>query len=468
MPLVLQRWPSALRLDDADVGLIAAMTLGERDLLRPEQKTEFQRIGAFHLLVVSGLSVAIVAAFVYWLLRLARIERVVATLITLPVLVCYALMTGFAVPVERALLMTALYMLANAFMRGRSWLNALGFAALGILLVAPDALFSVSLQMSLLAVMSITGIAVPLLESTLSPYTRGLKELSIIRKDPSFPPKVAQFRVVLRLFAHHLRKFFPLSAARAIVHAALWLWLNFLRLAVVSLILELSLAVPMAVYFHRVTTLSLPANIFTVSLLGILLPLSLVMLASAWISTSIAAIPAAAVALVLHLTAGFVRLLAHLRAAEMRVPPSAPTACLLALACLVTAVLLAYRPVRKFTFAALAATAACGLLALWPVPLHHHPGALEVTALDVGQGDSILVVTPSGRTLLIDSGGPVGIPGLGHSRIICGSAASGISTQSRSPTRTAITWAACPSYSPTFIRRCCGSETIRPSRHTAH
>ena len=37
-----------------------------------------------------------------------------------------------------------------------------------------------------------------------------------------------------------------------------------------------------------------------------------------------------------------------------------------------------------------------------------HPGQLEVTAIDVGQGDSLLVVGPTGRAMLIDAGGPTG------------------------------------------------------------
>jgi len=40
-------------------------------------------------------------------------------------------------------------------------------------------------------------------------------------------------------------------------------------------------------------------------------------------------------------------------------------------------------------------------------PLRARPGVLEVTSIDVGEGDAILLVTPRQRTLLIDSGGPI-------------------------------------------------------------
>ena len=46
-------------------------------------------------------------------------------------------------------------------------------------------------------------------------------------------------------------------------------------------------------------------------------------------------------------------------------------------------------------------------LAFIPAQPKTHPGTLEVTSIDVGEGDSILVVTPQGRTVLVDAGGPV-------------------------------------------------------------
>jgi competence protein ComEC len=49
-------------------------------------------------------------------------------------------------------------------------------------------------------------------------------------------------------------------------------------------------------------------------------------------------------------------------------------------------------------------------MVLWPEPKLVSPGELEVTAIDVGQGDSLLVVGPGGKTMLVDAGGPVGGP----------------------------------------------------------
>jgi competence protein ComEC len=48
------------------------------------------------------------------------------------------------------------------------------------------------------------------------------------------------------------------------------------------------------------------------------------------------------------------------------------------------------------------------MAALWPSAPVVHSGQLEVTAIDVGQGDSLLVAGPAGRTMVIDAGGPTG------------------------------------------------------------
>jgi competence protein ComEC len=52
-----------------------------------------------------------------------------------------------------------------------------------------------------------------------------------------------------------------------------------------------------------------------------------------------------------------------------------------------------------------------------PRPFEYRAHELEITAIDIGQGDSFFVVTPNGRTLLLDSGG---LLGMSHSELDIG------------------------------------------------
>ena len=159
-----------LRLSDDDAVMLAAMTTGDRTYLTHSLRVGFERTGSFHMLVVSGFHLAILAGCVFWIARRLRLPRIPATLVTIGASYGFALFTGFATPVQRSLWMISLYLLGRLVYRERSALNTIGFASLCLLAVSPRSLFDSGLQMTLLAVISIAGVAAPLLQGTVHPY----------------------------------------------------------------------------------------------------------------------------------------------------------------------------------------------------------------------------------------------------------------------------------------------------------
>ena len=212
-----QLWPAS------QATLMDAMVLGEESFLRNSTRTEFQRSGTYHLLVVSGMNLSILAVAIFWTLRRFRVDPALASVATVVVSFAYAFVVGVGAPVWRAALMLAIYFGARLLYRGRNMLNAIGAAAIGVLIADPDALFGASFQLTFLAVVIIGGIAEPLLERSTLPYARGLRSLESKRYDLHLAPKVAQMRLDLRLIGGRLSRFVGNRLARLLPASLAWL-----------------------------------------------------------------------------------------------------------------------------------------------------------------------------------------------------------------------------------------------------
>jgi competence protein ComEC len=398
--------PALLRLSPDDAGMLNAMLFGDRARLTHALRLGFERTGSFHLFVVSGMHVALLAGLLFFLFRRLRLREWLATILTLALVSAYALLTGFGVPVERALLMTAVFLLARLLTRDRNTLNALGAAALAVLIWSPRALFEASFQMTFLAIVAIAGIAMPLGERTFLPYAHAARNLRDPWRDTALPPHLAHFRMMLRLWSESLVDTFG-PRTRNLPAAFIRLTLYAASLALIGLIAEAVMVLPMALYFHRATVFALPANMLSIPLVGVLAPLGLATFLASLINPYLAALPGSALALLLHAITSAIQYISHAQAADLRVPGPTLAHALAALACIAFCCW-AVRRSRALTVAAVFVLPLAAALALWPSPPVVHPSTLEVTAIDVGQGDSLLVVGPTGRVMLIDAGGPTG------------------------------------------------------------
>jgi competence protein ComEC len=401
-----RRLPAALRLTPDDAGMLNAMLFGDRTRLTHSLRLGFERTGSFHLFVISGMHVALLAGLLFWLFSRLRVREWLATALTLALISAYALLTGFGVPVQRALLMTAVFLLARLLSRQRNSLNALGAAALAVLIWSPRALFEASFQMTFLAIVAIAGIAMPLAERTFLPYAHAARNLRDPWRDTALPPRLAHFRMMLRLWSESIADSLT-PRLRSLPAAVIRITLYAAELALIGLIAEAVMVLPMALTFHRATVFALPANMLSIPLVGLLAPLGLATFLASLISPWLAALPGSTLALLLHFITAAIQHISHAQAADLRVPGPTVAHALAALACIAFSCW-AVRRSRRSAVAALVALPLAAAFALWPSPPAVHPNTLEVTAIDVGQGDSLLVVGPTGRAMLIDAGGPTG------------------------------------------------------------
>lgn len=151
---------SALPIDEA--GVIDAVLIGEKSYIPQNIVENYRNSGLAHFLAVSGLHLGTIAGLVFFLVRwlvsffpkiVLRYEsKKIAALFAILFAFIYLLISGMAIPAERAFIMTTTVLVGVIFNRQAISLRMVSFAALMVLIISPSALVSVSFQMSFAAV----------------------------------------------------------------------------------------------------------------------------------------------------------------------------------------------------------------------------------------------------------------------------------------------------------------------------
>ncbi|HEV2196452.1 MAG TPA: DNA internalization-related competence protein ComEC/Rec2 [Candidatus Acidoferrum sp.] len=395
--------------------VLRAMLLGDRSFVDRAESADFQKTGAFHVLVVAGLHVGAIAAVLFWAGRKLRLTRSLTMLFTLALLFSYIAVVEERPPVLRAAVMTAIVVLGGFFFRRLELLNSAAIAALILLIAKPLALRDSSFQLTFVAIGCIAGLAVPWLEKTAQPYVRALRGWRDVTRDGTHEPRAAQFRIDLRSLERWVTARAPQALGKVSgfgLAGGLTLTFRVWELLVVTLALQIGMLPLMARDFHRVSLSAPLVNLAAVPMVGILVPLGFLTLTTGLGLPSIGKLLAAPLTWLTGLLVHVVQWFGHAPRWSYRIPgPPHWLIIFFFLTGAALAICIRFERERRkaFRWGVCFAWLVCAwAIAVFPFNPQWTKGKLELSVLDVGQGDSLFVVSPGGETILIDGGGAFG------------------------------------------------------------
>lgn len=383
------------------LGMTRALLVGDTAMLERVWADDFRRTGTYHALVISGLHLTLLTGWFLFFLRIVSAGVGWSLVLTSGVAWFYTVLAGGGAPVGRAAAGLTLYLAGRCLFREPRVLNLLAAVAIGYVAVDPGSLFEASFQLSFLSVAMIGAVAAPLLERTLDPYARGMRRLGEERWDIHLAPRVASLRIEMRLLAETAYELARLPrrltlglldwSGRAVFYA--------LSLLTVSAVVQAGLLLPMVAYFHRLSVTGLTANLLIVPCMNavVLTGFAAVLTGWHWLGW-VAAVPLQ-----------WARAVAGWHAAlEPPVRLADPPAWLVAAFLVSLVVVWIAMQFSRWRWRLLASSpwfGCLGLLVAQPFEPSREPGHFEVTTLDVGQGDGLLIGSPGGKWMLVDAGG---------------------------------------------------------------
>ncbi len=378
-----------LALPEPQASLAQGVLLGRRSALPDDVRADLNATNTSHLVVVSGSNVVLLSSFCAiafgWLLGRRR-----ALWLSLATVVAYAMLVGLSPPVARATIMGALLIGATMSGRRTSGVTSLLLAAAIMAGIDPAVPRDVSFQLSFGATAGILVLASPLRRRTVDVIGW------LLRRDE-----------VPRWMGSALAEPIAVTVAATLATAPL-----------------------LAMHFGRVSLVTLPANMAIVPVFPLMLGTSALAGIGGLLPFGHVASGAPAYVL-LSYWLRFAAWMADLPGASLSIAGYTTRWLMATYALIGAGLVVSTRMLRRAPQASLAESRPfrwrdAGRRSLWLAPVAvvlvsagwiafgDAPRRLEVTMLDVGQGEAILIETPSGRDVLVD-GGPGGavLRGLG-------------------------------------------------------
>lgn len=363
----------ARALPEPQAGLLTGILLGNERGISPELQGDFSRVGASHVIAISGFNMVIVAGVVVAVLNRVTDRRRVSGAISIVVIALYTLLVGANAAVVRAALMSALLIIGTLLKRRTYVPASLAFAALIMSLHNPYVLWDISFQLSFFATLGLALFADPL----------------------------------GKWFNSLLVRMFPASMARSVGGLLM-------EPLVVTAAAQITALPLVALYFQRLSLLVLGVNVLIVPVQAALLITGGLATMIAFIAPFLAQIIFWISWLLLSWTIGVVRLFAQIPFADVPLHTSGRVIFLYFAVMIGWAMMNATQPgwwLRLVRFirqqAVMTGIVFSGMslsLLMGAVAISRPDGYLHVWFLDVGHSNAVLVQTPGGAHMLVDGG----------------------------------------------------------------
>lgn len=339
-------------LDKNQAGLLAGMIIGYKDGLDENAFQAFSKAGLTHIMVASGMNVAFIILPLMFLFDKLRLGNKTSGFITIFVLILFIFVAGFSASVVRAVIMGIIILSGKIIMRETDIYTSISAAALILLFINPYTLYDIGFQLSFMAT------------------------LSLVMFYPAIK-KAVTYRRIPEIVSDTLAA--TLAAQLGVVPVTLY-------------------------YFNNLSLISVISNLLVVPMVQIITIIGFVMVFAGLLNIRLAV-------LIGYINNSFLSFVLFVTEISSKVPYASlklptPPIWLVLLYYIIILYLFKWRQsLNSITGFRQIKLAAAGFAVLIAVAGSLLPRPMEITFIDVGQGDGAFIKTAHGKKVLIDGGG---------------------------------------------------------------